>query len=117
MTVFSAKRGDICLVPHVRNVTAMRGPTTRATSYSMVTSVTRDGLVKDYARFVDYASPRFWVGLDKRAGNRSGSICGCTVAAANRFAKPVRDVLEAVPQEFQSLDAARDALRPFLAGA
>ncbi len=109
-----AKKGDVVLVPHIRSATALNGPTTRTQSYSlgMVTSVTRDGMVKAYAYFVDYAAPRYWHGLNTKP--TSGHIAGCIVASASRFAKPVRDILESIPQEFPSIDAAKEALRPFV---
>lgn len=111
-----ASRGDIVLVPHVSSATAMHGATTRATSYSlgMVTSVTRDGLVKAYAYYVDYAIPRYWIGLDSKQKPSSGHIAGCTVASAARFNRPVKDVLESLKQEFASIEAARDALLAFV---
>jgi hypothetical protein len=110
-----AARGDIVLVPTVHSATLKHGPTTRTQAFAlgMVTSVTRDGLVKAYAYYSEFA-PRYWAGLDGKHKATSGHYNGCTIASASVFARPVREIIEALPHEFPSIDAARDALRPFV---
>ena len=115
------RRGDLVLVT-VRNSVTYAGPrgTEVATEYvaGIVTRVTRDGRVKAWETYLDLGGNRFWRSGVRRDMTAWTSDCdGFNVSAADRFALPVREMLERCPQTFATLDAARQTLGGFLAMA
>ena len=109
-----AKRGDIVLYSVIRSSTAANFKTTRTTTWSIgeVTHVTRDGLVRACRQFEQWVTPPRW--REPYKSETVGAILGAIVASADRFDRPVSTILESIPDEYESIDAARDALRPFL---
>ena len=112
-----AKRGDIVVYRSYHSSTAANFKTTQTITYHLgqVTHVTRDGLVRACRQFERWSEPGRW--REPLAYETKGAILGAIVCAAERFDRPVTEILESVPGEYESIDAARDALRPFLKGS
>lgn len=106
-----ARRGDLAVIPYDRSVTyqGLRG-TERQKVFRLVvvTSVSRDGFVK--------CADRIWPSgsrseVPKREVER---VDGTLVSPADKFDRPLADVLKRLEYEYSSLDAARAALSHFV---
>lgn len=104
-----AKRGDIAVYPVRHSTGRLTGPAME-TRYAigMVTHITREGLVKACRTF-DFGR---W--NEPAAYQTKSPMDGCTIAAATRFATPVRKMLESMPADFATIDECKAALIPFL---
>ena len=112
-----AKRGDIVVYRSYHSSTAANFKTTQTITYNLgqVTHVTRGGLVRACRQFEQWVTPPRW--REPLKHETVGAILGAIVASADRFDRPVSAILESIPDEYESIDAVRDALRPFLKGS
>ena len=112
-----AKRGDIVVYKSYHSSTTVNFKTTQTITYNLgqVTHITRNGLVRACRQFEQWVTPPRW--REPLKHETVGAILGAIVASADRFDRPVAEILESVPGEYESIDAARDALRPFLKGS
>lgn len=113
-----ARRGDFAVVRQEHSYSYRDGSRRWKTwALGTVTSVTRDGLVKE-VRFPD--------GSTAGSSKRTGHLLGCQIVSASRVDAPA--VLSSFPDrwdysgprapwEFENLDAVRAYFQPFLARA